>query len=400
MLAGRPPFTGKSTMALMYSHFHEEPEDIGVLRPDCPPQLRDAIMRMLRKDPAERWPSLEVAVAAMGARPLPHDDPTRSQLIQLARTSSTHRIVAQVQTPRSPIPLTRLREATNPPQAVARPRRPVLLTAAAVAFLGAGYLLARLVTPGESAVAPTPAAADSSGIAGAVRESTTVVQAPEPAARAPDVNGTGTGTANGRPDGGTGVASSSRIPAGAASDGQGRTGTAPAANERLVASDPPAIRAESTVSPGVGAVAADSALLPNVPTTRPQSPVISGAASPTINTPPPSTRTVAPEAEVSATILAYARALADADLAAARRLYPGMPADQRQGLEALWNEGGSMVPRWTVSEINVDGNVATARVTGTNVVRTRRSPDSEVPVSLRARLERRGTEWRLLALVN
>jgi hypothetical protein len=109
---------------------------------------------------------------------------------------------------------------------------------------------------------------------------------------------------------------------------------------------------------------------------------------------------VAPEAEVSATILAYARALADADLAAARRLYPGMPADQRQGLEALWNEGGSMVPRWTISDINVDGNVATARVTGTNVVRTRRSPDSEVPVSLRARLERRGTEWRLLALVN
>jgi serine/threonine protein kinase len=398
MLAGRPPFTGKSTMALMYSHFHEEPEDIGVLRPDCPPQLRDAVMRMLRKDPAERWPSLEIAVAAMGARPLPHDDPTRSQLIQLARTSSTHRIVAQVQTPRSPIPLTKLREATNPPAAIARRRRPVLLTTGAVAFLGAGYLLARVVTPGENAVAPAPAPADSSGIATAVPESTTVVQGPGPEARTPDVNRTG--RANGQADGGTGVASSSRIPAGAASEGQSATGTVPAASQRPLASEVPAIQAESTVPPGARAATVDSPLLPNVPTTRPQSPVISGAPPPTINAPPPSTRAVAPEAEVSATILAYARALADADLAAARRLYPGMPADQRQGLEALWNEGGSMVPRWTISDINVDGNVATARVTGTNVVRTRRSPDSEVPVSLRARLERRGTEWRLLALVN
>jgi hypothetical protein len=44
--------------------------------------------------------------------------------------------------------------------------------------------------------------------------------------------------------------------------------------------------------------------------------------------------------------------------------------------------------------------VATARVQGTNVVTTRRGQTSTVPVSLRARLERRGTEWRLVALIN
>jgi hypothetical protein len=59
---------------------------------------------MLEKDPAKRFSSMEEAVASMGARQMAHDDPTRSQLISLARTGITHKIVSQVQTPRSPVP--------------------------------------------------------------------------------------------------------------------------------------------------------------------------------------------------------------------------------------------------------------------------------------------------------
>jgi len=76
-----------------------------------------------------------------------------------------------------------------------------------------------------------------------------------------------------------------------------------------------------------------------------------------------------------------------------------MPTDQREGLEGLWREGGTMTPNWTVSNVVIDGDVATARVQGTNVVRMR-GQNSTVPVSLRARLERRGGEWRLVALIN
>jgi hypothetical protein len=81
-------------------------------------------------------------------------------------------------------------------------------------------------------------------------------------------------------------------------------------------------------------------------------------------------------------------------------LYPSMPADQRQGFEALWRDGGTMTPRWTVSDIVVDGTTATARVRGSNLVTLRRGAPSEVPVALRARLERRNGEWRLTALIN
>ncbi|HET7600942.1 MAG TPA: serine/threonine-protein kinase, partial [Gemmatimonadales bacterium] len=84
MLVGKAPFHGGGTMAMMYAHVHQPPPPIE--RPDCPAELREAVMRMLAKVPDERWPSVEDAVSAIGAPPLNYDDPTRSQLIALART--------------------------------------------------------------------------------------------------------------------------------------------------------------------------------------------------------------------------------------------------------------------------------------------------------------------------
>ena len=46
----------------------------------------------------------------------------------------------------------------------------------------------------------------------------------------------------------------------------------------------------------------------------------------------------------------------------------GISVEQRQGLEAFWKAGGTMRTRWTVSEIVVTGDIATARVEGTNAV--------------------------------
>jgi len=105
------------------------------------------------------------------------------------------------------------------------------------------------------------------------------------------------------------------------------------------------------------------------------------------------------KALVTAAIQAYARALEAADLAQARRIYPEMTAEQRQGLEAFWKAGGTMRPSWSVSELTVNGEVATARVQGSTSVRTAEG-SSVQRVNLRARLERRGGEWRLVALVN
>lgn len=99
-------------------------------------------------------------------------------------------------------------------------------------------------------------------------------------------------------------------------------------------------------------------------------------------------------------IQSYARALAASDMAAARRVYVNMPEDQRRGLDAVWSSGGRMSPNWSVTNIVVDGDVANARVTGSTAVTPSRGAPTTVPVSLRARLERRGGEWKLVALIN
>jgi len=97
-------------------------------------------------------------------------------------------------------------------------------------------------------------------------------------------------------------------------------------------------------------------------------------------------------------ILAYARALDAGDLTAARRAFPALPDDQRQGLEAFWKTGGTLRTRWSISGITIEGDVATARVSGSNLVSTPRQRDSEQPVALRARLERQSGTWRLSRL--
>ena len=377
MLTGRAPFIGASMMAVMYSHFHDEPPSIKLLRPDVPDELCDAVMRMLRKDPADRWPSMEDAVAAAGARPFTHDDPSRDQLIALAKTGLTHRIVAQAWTPRSPVP-----RATRVSPIAKVTRNPVWLGIASVALVGLGFVAAKVITDSRaSGTSAAPEAAPHSIVA----EPVTAPVTPPPPASRPE------------------TAATKSIPA-------------PPTNQRRVENPPPSGRsnapAATVVAPardsnrsGVTQRAESSGTTPvqKAETTRSLPPVapppVTSAAP--VNQPSPITRPAPnPADEVAAAIQSYARALGASDMAAARRLYPGMPIEQREGLEVMWRDGGRMTPNWSVTNIVIDGDVATARVQGSNVVTTNRGVTSTVPVSLRARLERRGGEWRLVALIN
>src|SRR5213594_1979169 len=75
MLTGKLPFQSESTMAVMYAHFNQRPHDLTELRPDCPPNLAAAVMRMLEKAPGDRWPTLDDVVACCGRPSLRRDDP-------------------------------------------------------------------------------------------------------------------------------------------------------------------------------------------------------------------------------------------------------------------------------------------------------------------------------------
>jgi len=377
MLTGKPPFAG-SMMSLMYSHFHEPVAPIALARPDCPEPLQAAVMRMLEKDPADRWPSMEEAVAAVGVRQLAHDDPTRSQLILLARSGVTHKVVSQVQTPRSPIPLADTRGSRTPAPVAAAPprgRRRLLAVLGGVALLAT--VAAVLLLSTRPGALPPPASN---------QESTPSAAPAGPAAADAAPNASASALPPATPPG-------SEAPAASRNDGRSASQKPPPRRE------PVAATAESARS-----AAAATLPLPPAPPPAPEQTTVAAPPPRLVTeapTPAPAAaRVVDEKTDVVGAILAYARALEAGDLALARQLYPGMPPEQRQGLEAFWKAGGTMRPRWSVSDVVVSGDVATARVQGSTGVSTASAGTSEQRVSLRARLERRGSEWRLVALVN
>ncbi len=128
MITGRPPFSGGSMMAIMYGHFNDPPPPIEQFRADCPEDLRHAVLRMLEKDPAQRWPTMEAAVEAIGEPSGKSDDAMRSQLITLAQKSENTKLLKRLSTPISPTPLTK---RTRAPQPGATPARGTAHPAAA-----------------------------------------------------------------------------------------------------------------------------------------------------------------------------------------------------------------------------------------------------------------------------
>jgi len=102
MLAGRLPFEGDSAMTVMYKHTHEPPPPIHVTWPECPRPLGNAVMRMLAKDPDDRFPSMQAAVEAIGMAE--RDDTVRTHMVSLAKSGGNQALLAQFQTPKSSIP--------------------------------------------------------------------------------------------------------------------------------------------------------------------------------------------------------------------------------------------------------------------------------------------------------
>ena len=67
MLTGRLPYEGKSPLGALVGHIREEPPDIRALRPESPWWLAVFVERLLAKNPAERYPSAEAALADLKA---------------------------------------------------------------------------------------------------------------------------------------------------------------------------------------------------------------------------------------------------------------------------------------------------------------------------------------------
>lgn len=129
MVTGQLPFIADSSLGMMYAQVHSPPRPSDQLRPDCPPDLRNAIMRMLEKVPAERFPTLKEAVLSLnGARSSGRtsgdqgegDEGVRSHIGLLAVTRPGRPVGEIRRTPASPAPFAHIPPNTR---VVARQRR-------------------------------------------------------------------------------------------------------------------------------------------------------------------------------------------------------------------------------------------------------------------------------------
>ncbi len=158
MVTGVAPFTG-STLTVMQAQVEQVPPSIRHHAPDCPPEIEDAILRMLAKDPAGRFSSIAEAKAALGATPLMEDDPLLGELCRLAAAGALEPATGGL-TPARPTPFARgssasVRGSQAPQAAPAGQARAItVLPPPAELAVGDGFALVALVR-GERGV-PLP----------------------------------------------------------------------------------------------------------------------------------------------------------------------------------------------------------------------------------------------------
>ena len=95
MLSGELPFNAPSTPALLVKQISERPTPVDIHRPDAPPDLARAVMMLLEKEPANRFPTADALVVALDTGDVPElpesslrHEPSRFGSMQLSGRDS------------------------------------------------------------------------------------------------------------------------------------------------------------------------------------------------------------------------------------------------------------------------------------------------------------------------
>lgn len=143
MLAGRPPYTGETSVSVAYQHVSATPSAITQINADVPPELEHIVMRAMEKDPARRYQTADemrrdLLLFLQGsppvAAPLP---PPITQPVAPSPDESPTRIIAPADVPPPTVPPDEVYR-----QMTAEERRPSQLPFIATAV---GLVLALLI---------------------------------------------------------------------------------------------------------------------------------------------------------------------------------------------------------------------------------------------------------------
>src|SRR5438477_261130 len=403
MITGHLPFKGDSTMSVMYAHFNEPPRPVTELRPDCPPNLGAGVMRMLEKDPSRRWPSMDDVVAVCGRPSLRHDDPVRREMITLAKAGASAHLLAQLNTPTSPIVLSRAHSRRTAARPRSRRVPKVWWGVVGAAALAAGlWWLApwRAWRPTTTQTPPVPPTARDTAPRVAVVEPRPVPAPPStprrrepPAVRPP----TQPAPAVQRQD------TLVRMLRDRALAAMNRALVAGATPVDLARGDSVFKGAESLATRGQASDAmvqlATAASLwaeaERVSRSRPAvQPPPPRAAPPPVAHPPAD-----PRVEIKALIGDYAHALESRDLAEVRRVYPGLTSAEQATFAQFFESVSDLKAGLTINRLIIAGSSADAFVSGVYEYRdTRTGRGRRDTTSFRATLVQDSTGWHLSAI--
>lgn len=131
----------------------------------------------------------------------------------------------------------------------------------------------------------------------------------------------------------------------------------------------------------------------------PKAPAILSAAppvtlAPTPAAPPASNSSV----EIAAIVAQYARAIESQDVNELKRVYPAMSAAQASSFEDFFRSVRSIRAVFTVSQLQVDGATAEAKLTGAYDFVTSNGRNEHQPLTLSATLRRDSSGWRFTAI--
>ena len=410
MLTGHLPFKGDSTMSVMYAHFNQPPRPVTELRPDCPPNLGAGVMRMLEKDPSRRWPSMDDVVAVCGRPSLRHDDPVRREMITLAKAGASAHLLAQLNTPTSPIVLSRAHSRRTAARSRARRVPKAWWGVVGAAAVAAGLWWLAPWRGGRPATTPT------SPVSAARRDTAPRVAASEPrpdtAARAP-VSAPPPPATRRRREPPAVRAPAQPAPAVERQDtlvrslraralaAMSRALEAGATPSDMARGDSVFKGAESLAARGqasdamVQLATAASLWAEAERVSRSRPPVAIPPAAP-----PPVTRPPAdPRVEIKALIGDYARALESRDLAEIRRVYPGLTSAEQATFAQFFESVSDLKAGLTIDRLIIAGSSADALVSGVYEYRdTRTGRGRRDTTSFRATLVQDSTGWHLTAI--
>lgn len=389
MLTGRLPFQGDSIMAVMYAHFNERPRHVTELRPDCPASLGDGIMRMLEKDPARRWPSMDDVVAVCGRPSLRHDDPVRREMMSLAKAGDDAELAARLETPTSPVVLSKPHRRPPATVVIGPAQRVRWWWGLALVAIAAGVVW---LAPwrGWRRAAPAspvpPAARDTGAVAASLPATRDTIAAPRPAAppTVPPRRAVARPPATAAPavlppDSAARTEVASRedsllqslrtralaalnraLEAGAAAAELARGDTVLAGADTLAAHGR---RSEAMVQLATAASLWGEAERVALARAR-DSAQRRAAEQATPSAAPPPAAPVDPRPDIQRVIDAYARALESRDVGQVRRAYPGMTAAQQQSWKDFFKSVRRFKAALAVTTLNVAGSSAEAVVSG------------------------------------